>query len=84
MVTMVVPKVSQQIEALLHSLERHRLGVVVEFVAIRACQIAAPHGDNVGQDRMVRRDQTFEDHAQLTKLAGVPSAIFLAMYRATT
>ena len=55
----------QKVEALADGFERHRLGAIVVFVAVGAGQVAAPHGDDVGQDGMVRGDQAFRDHAQL-------------------
>src|SRR5262249_47981716 len=56
-------QLSQAIDAAKHGFERHRLGVVVVFVAVGAGQVASPHGNNVHIHGVIGRDQSFSDHA---------------------
>ena len=60
------PKIGQAVQPLTHHLQRHRLGMVVVFVAVGARQIAAAHGNDVRHDGMVRGGQPLGDHPNLT------------------
>src|SRR5262249_33586420 len=44
---------SELIDTLKHRLRWHRLGEIVELVAVSACQIATPDRNNVRQQRMI-------------------------------
>ena len=46
-------QLAQLVHAAEHGLERHRLGEIVVLVAVFAGQIAAAHGDDVRQQRMI-------------------------------
>src|ERR1035438_5490565 len=59
----------QLIQTLVHHIEGDRLGVVVEFVAIGAGQIAAAHGDDVRQNRVVRGGDSPADHPEFPNAA---------------
>ena len=59
----------QVIDALLHGLERHRLGELVVLVAVLAREIAAAHGDDVRHHRMVGGGQSLGDHLQFANAA---------------
>jgi hypothetical protein len=63
------PEVRQMIHSAQYGFQRHRLGDIVELVAVRTGQIAAAHGHKVGQHRMIGGDQTFGNHAQFTYTA---------------
>ena len=45
-----------------HFFERDGLGNLVVFVAIAAIEIAAAHGDDMDQDRVLGREQCLADH----------------------
>src|SRR6266568_1185008 len=61
------PHARQDIQAFLHLLHGHRLRKIVEFVAIRARQVASPRGDDVHQEGMLRRNQCFRNRAQFAR-----------------
>ena len=54
----------QAIDPPKHFSKFHRLREIVEFVAIRAGQIASPDRNDVHQQRMPRRDQPFHHAVQ--------------------
>ena len=72
MVMMVVPSAAKLIEPLVHGLQRNRLGEIVVLVAIGASQVAAAHGNDVRQNRMIGGGQAFIDHPQLARTAMDP------------
>ena len=60
---------AQPVDSLEHFLRRHRLRKIVEFVAVRAGQIAAADGNDMHQQRMARGDKSLRDHAELAQFA---------------
>jgi len=62
-------QLGQLVDAAEQGLQRHRLRDRVELVAVGASQVAAPHGDEMRQDGMVRREQTLGDHLPLAEAA---------------
>ena len=48
---------------------RHGLGEIVEFVAVRAGQIAAPDRNDVDQQRMVGGRETLHDHLRAAEVS---------------
>jgi hypothetical protein len=63
----------QPIQALVHGVDGDRLGVIVVFVAVGAGEIAAPHGDDVGQNGMAGGCEALGDHAQFADSPGCGS-----------
>src|SRR4029077_14570997 len=59
---------SQPVDPAEHFLNRHGFREVVEFVAVRARQIAPPHWNDVDQQRMLRRGEALCNHARLAHL----------------
>ena len=59
----------QLVDAPEHGLGRNRLREVVKLVAVLAGKIAAPHRDDVRQQRMVRRQESPGDHLRATQVA---------------
>jgi len=62
-------KRSQLVHALKNGFGGNRLGKVIEFVAVFAGQIAAPDGNDVGQQGMVGRGQRVRDHPRSPEVA---------------
>ena len=60
---------TQLVDALEHLVEGNRLGEIVEFVAVSARQIAAPHGNDVRQKRMVSRNHGTHNFAGPAQIA---------------
>ena len=59
----------QVVEPLIHDVERHRFREVVVLVAIGTRKVAAAHGDDVRQNRMVAIGQPVCNHSDLAKPA---------------
>ncbi len=72
----------QIIQSPLHFLNRHRLRHLVVLITISAIQIAAPHGNNVHQHRMLGRKQCFADHFQFARAGTQKSQRALSFHTA--
>src|SRR5262245_52289304 len=60
------PEVRQAVDSADHFLRRHRGGEVVVLVAISAGEIAAPGRNNVGENDMAVRCQSFDYHSKFS------------------
>jgi hypothetical protein len=60
---------AQLVDAAVHFVDRHGLGKIVELVAIGAGQIAAAHGDDVRQQRVVGRGERMRGHLRSADIA---------------
>lgn len=52
-------ELAEEFDAMDHRIERDGLGEIVVFVAVGAGEIAAPDGDDVRHDRMIRIQRAF-------------------------
>ena len=55
--------VRQEIQALLHLVQRHRRREIVVFIAIGAGQVASPSRDDMHEEGMLRGNQRLRDRA---------------------
>src|ERR1700691_710557 len=53
---------TELVDAAKHFFRWHRLRKIVELVAVGAGQVAAPHGNNVSQQRMLGRGKSARSH----------------------
>src|SRR5580704_7769290 len=60
---------TQLVDAAIHFVERDGLREIVELVAVSAGQVAAAHGNDVRQQRMVGRSQCTDGHVGSTQIA---------------
>src|SRR5579859_5469015 len=60
---------SQLVHATIHLFQWNWIREIVIFIAIGAGEIAAPHGNDVDLNWMVRRKQTLRDHFEFAKSA---------------
>ena len=84
MVTTAVPKFAEAVDAAQHFSGVHRLREIVEFVAIRAGQIAAADRNDVHQQRMPRGRETLGEHASSRSLRCAASSFRRIFLRAVT
>ena len=63
------PKCGQPINPAKHLFSGNWGRNFVKFVAVGTREITAPHGDNVGQDWVFRREQALNDHAEFPQAA---------------
>ncbi len=63
------PQRSQLVHSLKHHFGGHGLRKIVVFVAVLAGQVAAPYGNDMRQQRMVRRSERARDHARPPQIA---------------
>jgi len=63
------PQLAQLVDAAEHGVQRDWAGDIVEFVAVRAGQIAAAHGDDVGQQRVLGGNNRLGHGAQAAGFA---------------
>ena len=60
---------AQLVDAPVHLLDRHRLRKIVKLVAVGTSQVAAPHRNDVRQQRMVGRSQCPRHHLRPPQIA---------------
>jgi len=62
-------EIGEQIDPPDHFSHRNRLREIVELIAVCACQITAPGGNDVGEHRMVGRTKSFGQHQPFARTA---------------
>ena len=60
---------AQLVDAAIHFVDRHGLREVVELVAVGAGKVAAAHGNDVRQQRMVGRGERADGHVRSAQIA---------------
>src|SRR5262249_9487955 len=62
-------ELSELVDPLIHQLRGNRLGEVIELITVLAGKIAAPDGNDVGEQRMVNRNQCAHNFSRAPHIA---------------
>ena len=65
-------QVGKFVQAPEHDFRRHRSGKIVILVAVDAGEVAAPYGNDVGQDRMLCRQESLDYETELSVVGPEP------------